>query len=825
VEVFHLNEDRRRTRMKVSHLARTLILLLFPCWALAGSNPKTAVAVRTPVPPRIDGILNEPEWKLSKPETEFMQQDPNEGDPASMRTEIRILYDDEALYFGCTMHDPEPPEIVARLARRDDEVVSDAISIRLDTFHDHQTAFEFTINAAGIKTDILQYNDGQDEDASWDVVWDVQTKINDNGWVAEVKIPFRALRFPQNDSYEWGLQIVRLIARNNEVQHWVLVRKSESGSVSKFGHLLGVEHIPATTNLQIIPYTLGSGRFVPISLSSPDGREFTSNVGSDVKYRPGSGLTIDATINPDFGQVEADPAVLNLTTFETFYPEKRPFFIEGSQITQFTTFGGEFGPGLFYSRRIGRALSVDAPPGGYVLDEPRFATILGAAKISGKTTSGLSLGVLEAVTDRETATLVDSLGKRRKETVEPLTNFSLVRLRQDLMENSNAGMVLTSVNKHGKVPAMTAGVDWNLRFLESVYRIDGFLARSRTTDGSDARIVGSAGKLNFSKDGGPHWRGNVSFDFTSKGYNVNDMGYFRRPNDYGWMGQLLYRDDEVTAIKRIWEFSSTYHLRRNFDGAEIIHSVNLEGHVTFPSYWEADMHVELDRGKYDDRETRGNGLYRKPGTQNINVSVESDSRQLIVGELGFTLGSDQRKGRFLEFWSELQVKPASNLTLDFEAGRSIRRSEFAWATNFYGAPKLDGSGVQTVSIFADRSTDEWDFTARGSFVFTRDLTLQYYLQIFFAKGKHENYYKMLSPAAFEPYDRHLQPDFNELSFNSNVVLRWEYLPGSTLYLVWSQARQGERGDYRTSFADSFSNTFSLPTTNVLLLKVSYWLSM
>jgi hypothetical protein len=809
--------------MRVSNIVRSsFVLLLVPCLALAGGNPKTALAVRTPVPPRIDGILDEPEWKLAKPETEFTQRDPNEGDPASMPTEIRILYDDEALYFGCTMHDPDPSKIVARLARRDDEVVSDAISIRLDTFHDHQTCFEFTINAAGVKTDILQYNDGRDEDASWDVVWDVQTRINENGWIAEVKIPFRALRFSQKDSYEWGFEVVRRIARNNERQYWVLIRKSESGFISKFGHLVGIEHIPAPTNLQIIPYTLGSGRFVPKSARYPNGHELKSNVGSDLKYRPGSGLTIDATINPDFGQVEADPAVLNLTTYETFYPEKRPFFIEGSQIIQFTTFGGEFGPGLFYSRRIGRALSVDPPPGGYVLDEPRFASILGAAKISGKMTSGLSIGVLEAVTDRETATLVDSLGNRTKETVDPLTNFSLLRLRQDLLENSNAGMVLTSVNKDGKAPAMTAGVDWNLRFLESVYRIDGFLAGSRTTNGSDARIEGSAGKFNFSKDGGPHWRGYVSFDFTSKGYNVNDMGYFRRPNDYGWLAEILYRDDEVTDLKRIWEFSSTYHLRRNFDGAEIHHSVNLEGHVTFPSYWEAGTRVEIDQGKYDDRETRGNGLYRKPGTQSFNLSVESDSRQLIVGELDGTVGSDQRKGRFLDLRAELQFKPASNLTLEFEADRKIRRNEFAWAANtedpFEAVPR-------TYTIFADRTTEEWDFTTRGSFVFTRDLTLQVYLQLFFAKGKYENYHKMLSPDTFVPYQTYSRPDFNELSLNSNVVLRWEYLPGSTLYLVWSQARRGERGDYRTSFADDFSNTFSLPTTNVLLLKVSYWLSM
>lgn len=792
---------------------------------LAGNNPKTAVAVRTPVAPKIDGILSEPEWKLAKPETEFTQQDPVEGAPGSMPTEIRILYDDEALYFGCTMYDPDPSKIVARLARRDDEVVSDIISIRLDTYHDHQTNFEFTVNAAGVKVDILQSNDGREEDVSWDAVWDVKTKINDNGWVAEIKIPFRALRFPQKDSHEWGLQFFRRIARINEKQHWVLIRKSESGLTSKFGHLAGIEHIPAPANIELIPYAVGDGRFAPKSQSYPSGRDITANAGFDFKYRRGSGLTIDATINPDFGQVEADPAVLNLTTYETFYPEKRPFFIEGSQIVQFTTFGGEFGPGLFYSRRIGHALRVDPPDGGYVLNQPRFATILGAAKISGKTSSGLSIGVSEAVTNKETATLVDSLGNRSDQVVEPVTNYSLIRLRQDLLENSNVGMIITSVNRDGRLPAMTAGIDWSLKFLESVYRVDGFIACSRTTDAGDERIDGTAGKFNFSKDGGPHWRGFVSFDWTSRRYNINDIGYFRRPNDYGWLAQLLYRDDEVTEYKRIWSVSSEYHLRRNFDGAEIIHSGNFEGRITLPSYWEIELRTEIDRGKYDDRETRGNGLYRKPGAQKVNLKVETDNRRDIVGELEASLGSDQRVGKYLQLKGELEVKPATNLTLRFELERGIRDREFAWATNITEYPIDAPLPPRSISIFADRTADEWNFTTRGAYVFTTDLTLQVYFQLFFAKGKYEDYHRMLAPDRFVPYIGYTRSDFNELSFNSNVVLRWEYLPGSTAYLVWSQARRGERGTYQTSFGDSFKNTFALPADNVLLLKVSYWLSM
>ena len=792
-------------------------LLAFAGSVLAGNNPRKAIAVRTPVAPKIDGVLDEPEWKLAKPEKDFLQQDPNEGAPGTMPTEFRILYDDEAIYFGCTMGDPDPSKIIARLVRRDDEVLSDNISIRIDTYHDHQTNFEFAINAAGVKIDILQYNDGQLEDASWDAVWEVKTRITDRGWVAEVKIPFRVLRFPQRESYEWGLQLYRRIARLNELQMWALRSKSEGGHASKFGHLVGIERIPTPSNVDLIPYALADGRFVPQSQSYPSGREIKPNAGLDLKYRPGNGLTVDATINPDFGQVEADPAVLNLTTFETFYPEKRPFFIEGSQIIQFTTFGGEFGPGLFYSRRIGRALQVDAPEGGYVLNQPRFATILGAAKISGKTNGGLSIGVLEAVTRKETATLVSSSGRRTEEVIEPLTNYSLIRLRQDVLENSNVGMIVTSVNRDGGLPAMTTGVDWSLKFLESMYRVDGFLAGSRTSNSSNSRVDGTAGKFNFSKDGGPHWRGFVSFDFTSKKYNINDIGYFRRPNDYGWIGRILYRDDEVTASRRFWSLSSMYHLRRNFDGAELNHSINLEGELTLPSYWIFVAHAEIDRGKYDDRETRGWGLFRKPGTQNLFVMVESDQRQDVFGEVEISIGSDQRAGKYLQLKGELELKPATNISLRFDLQRGIRDREFAWVANLTGPP--DGS------IFAERTADEWSLTTRGSYVFSTELTLQVYFQLFFAKGKYENFQQMQGPDKFQPYAQYSRPDFNDLSFNSNVILRWEYLPGSTAYLVWSQSRSGERGTYRSSFGESFNNTFALPVDNVLLLKVSYWLSM
>jgi hypothetical protein len=823
--------------MKVSSLLRSSIfLLLVPCFAPAGSNPKTAVAVRTPVPPNIDGVLDEPEWKLAKPITDFVQFLPNEGSEPTEKTEIRILYDDRALYFGCTMLDSDPSKIVARLARRDDDVESDYIELLLDSYNDNQTDFEFQVNASGTRVDLLRYDDGREEDYSWDPVWEVKTRITDKGWIAEVRIPFKMLRYSDRSGTEWGLEIIRRISRKKEQMHWALIRASDNGWASKFGRLVGFDRLPSTAGAELLPYSAGSGRFRPVSPATPTGKDYSANAGFDLKYHPSAQFTVDATFNPDFGQVEADPAVLNLTTFATFYPEKRPFFIEGTQIFHFSTFGDNAGPGLFYSRRIGRPINVTPPTGGYVEDQPNFATILGAAKISGKTQSGLSVAVLEAMTRRERATLVDSLGNKSDQVVEPLSNFSLVRLKQDVLENSNVGMILTNVGRDGVVPSYTGGIDWNLRFLQSIYRIDGFLSLTHTTT-ADPIVqtgggyhTGPAGKITVNKEGGEHWRWSLGLDFTSKGFNDNDIGFFRRPNDHGTVNTLQYREDTPSGFYQRWNASAFVHYRSNFDNAELIKSVQLSGDLLLRSYWELQGQASVDQGKYDDRETRGNGLYRKPSTRNFMLYLTSDPRLPVVGGLQLVASNDSRGSNTWSMLASAEVKPSSNVTLQFSLTHAETYRFFAWVAN---RTTLDDPSLPpnlTSSIFAQRTVSQWDLTTRGSFVFTQNLTLQYYLQLFFAKGKYDNTQRMITNDTFTPYVYDPQtsnnpPDFSNLSMNSNVVLRWEYLPGSTIFLVWSQARQGNVGEYATPFREDVSNTFSLPADNVLMLKISYWLSI
>ena len=826
---------RVRRNIFFAVLCPALLLILSPPLIRAGNNPKAAIAVRTPVRPVIDGRLDEHAWALAMPETSFVQFVPLEGALPNERTEIRILYDDEAVYIGCRMYDADPKNIVARLARRDDQVEADYVSIRIDSYNDNQTDFEFTVNASGAKSDVLGFDDGARNDPSWDVVWDAATTIDEKGWVAEIEIPFRVLRFTPQTGYDWGLQILRHVSRTQEDLHWVLIRKSENGSTSRFGHLRGIRDIPTGSDVELLPYVLGSGKLVPVSPGYPDGRDLTSNAGFDLKYRPGVSLTVDATVNPDFGQVEADPAVLNLSTFPTFYPEKRPFFIEGTQIIHFSTFGDNAGPGLFYSRRIGRPISVTPPPGGYVERQPDFAAILLAAKVSGKTQGGLSIGALEAMTRQGRATLVDSSGIKTDPVVEPLSNFSLIRLKQDVFANSNVGMILTSVSRDGTLPATTGGIDWNLRFLQNEYRIDGFLAASHTTTAdpieqtSGGYLTGAAGRIGVNKEGGAHWRWALDYDFTGKQFNIDDMGYFRRPNDRGTVNTLQYRMDEPGETIRNWNVTGLYHYRTNFDGAWLFNTESLTGDLRLLNYWEFVLQLSLDQGRYDDRETRGNGLYRKPENRGYFVQVSSDPRLPLVGSLQVGGGADGRGSDNWYVTPQLEIRAASSVTLQFSLSHAHTDRFFAWVANRTSADDPSLPAGLTSSIFSERTVSQWDFTTRGSFVFSQNLTLQYYLQIFIAKQKFENTQRMIASDTFAPYVYNpplsANPDdATDLSLNSNLVLRWEYLPGSTAYLVWSQSRAGSAGSYSSPFGETFNSVFGVPSTNVLLLKISYWLS-
>ena len=805
---------------KLSIIVSTI--LLFSWIAVAGDSQRSITAVRVAEPPIIDGSLDDSVWQLATPATGFTQRDPAEGQPESERTEIRVLYDDDALYFGCKFYDKEPEKIVARLSRRDDQVESDYGYIFIDSYHDHQTAYQFAFNPAGVKIDILEYDDGSHSDDSWDPVWDLQTRIVSDGWVAEIKIPFNVLRYnAAGDSSEniFGINFFRYISRKQEDDRWAFSPKSQTGMVSRFGHLVGLRHLPTPRQLAILPFVLTKEQWnVPAGIGPASGQTL-GNGGADIKYGVSSNFTLDATINPDFGQVEADPAVLNLSTFETFYPEKRPFFIEGTQILHFTTFGDQAGPGMFYSRRIGRAISpgeVDTK-GGYIVSVPSAVTILGAAKLTGKTGGGLSVGVLEATTKEESAEIVDSTGRHQDETVEPFANYSVVRLKQDILDNSNVGMITTLTAKETRYPALTNGFDATINLDHNNYQAYAFLALSRTTAIDSQRTGGSAGKFQFARTAAAHWLWSIDADFTSIDYDIDDAGFFFSPDDRGTLQTLTYKEDHPGDILRNYSISSTLHNRWNFEGADLFRSISLNSGGLFLNYWGFNANFQAEYGLYDERESRGYGLYAKPHKFSTNTSFYTDSRNPVVVSVYGEYDWDTKLGRYSDGNIAATFQPVSWSSTSLSADYHVLINQEGWAEN-----------TSNASIFGDRSSRQYNFTLRNTTTFTRDLTLQVYAQLFFANVHYANLRQLADPNTFiAPADPSSisNPDLNEQSLNTNVVLRWEYSPGSTLYLVWSQARFGSTSDYLTSFGGDFSDAFSIQPSNVLLLKMSYWLSM
>jgi hypothetical protein len=372
--------------------------------------------------------------------------------------------------------------------------------------------------------------------------------------------------------------------------------------------------------------------------------------------------------------------------------------------------------------------------------------------------------------------------------------------------------------KEKRYPAITVGGDWNLKLDSNTYQLDGFLGLSYTKNFMNDRGLGSAGKIAFSRIADEHWLWSLSSDFTSKEYNINDVGFFRRPNDFGFVGVFTYKEDKPAGFVRNYNVQAFLHERENFDNFNLIRQTQLSGTLLFTNYWTINANVSFDVGHYDDRETRGNGLYVKPSLYDANMSLTTDGRKDVNGSLSFRYGWDSKR-KFV--WGPtvgIEVKPASWMEHQLSAGYRRVQNQEAWVAN-------ETLGDSTLSIFGNRSTHEVNFTFRSTITFTPDLTLQFYGQVFLAKGHYENFRRLIGTADFVQHDYPGNPDFNSQALNTNLVLRWEYVPGSTLFFVWSQARRGSSTNYFGSFADDIGDTFRTAPANVLLLKVSYWWSL
>ncbi len=808
---------------------------------------------------RLDGEFTEGAWERATPVRGFLQRDPKEGAAPTFETEVRVLYDRNCLYVGVWAFDTDPGKIVGIRTRRDDDSPSDWIRVMIDSYHDHRTAYEFAVNPAGVKQDRYWFSD-TNSDSSWDAVWDVSVKRDGKGWRAEFRIPFSQLRFEPDKRDTFGFAVLRQIGRLNETSSWPLIAKSKSGYVSQMGELGGLKLSGSTKRLELTPYSVGQVQWQPTAgggplLKSPDP---SATLGLDAKFAVTPGLTLTTTLDPDFGQVEADPAVVNLTAFETFYQERRPFFVESSGAFQFDLDCNDGQcTGLFYSRRIGRAPhgSPDEPSGGYLVT-PTQTTIVGAAKLTGRA-GGFAIGALDAVTGREEAQLWDGL-RQWTQTVEPPTNYAVVQAKREFRNQSSIGFAFTNTTRRldqdvSFLPsnATTGGVNWDWRLKDPRYSITGYWAGSSVGGSAEAiddlqtdavhyyqrpdagylkydparrSLNGQAGSLAFQKIGGSRVRFSFNGEYKTPGFDVNDVGYLQRADEITESAWVQVRWDTPTKTYRSFRMNFNQWAGWNWGGDSRYKGANVNSNITLTSNWTAGAGFNVQGAGVDDRASRGGPALRSKSGKSVWFSVQSDSRKAVGGMWQAGVYRDQSGDVSWAFDPTLTYRPTAFLA--FSGGMHVERDneDSQWVENV-----IDGAA--THYLFGRIRQTTVGLTARLNYTITPELSLQLYAQPFLSTGAYSRFKEVVRPRAapfadqFAPYDYLGAPDFDYRSFRMTNVLRWEYKPGSALYVVWQQVRQDTASTGAFRFRQDMGDLFALPATNVFLVKFSYWLNL
>lgn len=794
---------------------------------LAAQNAdKQVVAERVQGSISIDGVLNEEDWRRARPVNDFIQYDPNEGAEPTERSIVMVLYDDNALYIGAILYDSNPRGIVGQLSRRDRYTHADRFEVLIDSNNDRQTAYRFEVNVSNVQGDGIYSHDGAQFDRSWEGVWESATARIGRGWSVEMRIPFTALRFDNRDSeYEWGINFRRFIARKNEEIHWIVVPRRETGLVSRFGKLGGISNINPPLHVEMLPYVVSQGRRQSDELPQVSERDISGNAGIDMKLGLATNTMLDIAINPDFGQVEIDQNVINLTAFETFYPEKRPFFLEGADLFRFgSTFDGRQ-TRLFYSRRIGRQpMQPGLELGQRFIEMPQATTILGAAKLTSRTTDGLSVGAISALTDTEEAIVQTQEGDRLRIPVQPRGLHNVFRMRQEILANSAVGIIATGLIRDDMETAISGGMDWNLRFRNNEYVVDGFVAGTRTAVNGHLR-EGSAARLYVAKPSGRHWLASANLDYFSRDFNPNDMGFIQRADYQGVWADIYYKDDYAGGIFRRYFTRLAAESRWNIDGMPIKQDSQFRFHSEFANFWSSSISYQYNFSTYDDFETRGMDLYRRPEYHIVNGWISSDQRNSIVAYPTYDIRWSHYGWNEVYLKLDFDVRPTPAFEISPAVGWWRSRGYEAWFDNIFD------DDLGWISLFGDRDVDQFDLSLRGIITLHPRLSVQFFTQVLISKVWYENPRYLAAPDDLQPFEFdethqfYRNPDFNYQGFNANIILRWEFMPGSTLYAVWTQERDGFHSRVDQPFRDSFRDTFRTPMDNVFLIKLNYWFSV
>ena len=840
----------------------------------------------------LDGKLDEPAWRKAPVISGFTQSYPKPGAAPTYPTEAWVLYDDAAIYVGVRMTDARPDSIASQLARRDASgIYSDWMHVIIDSYHDRRTAFRFSVNPRGVKKDVYTFNDFN-EDLNWDAIWEVATRVDSAGWVAEYRIPLSQLRFGSSIPGEdriWGLHLMRDIARTNERDSWSPWTPQSSGFISAEGDLGGLTNVPSPRRFELVPYASTKLTRAPGDRADPffHATDTKPSVGADLKYGLTSGLTLTATVNPDFGQVEVDPSVVNLSAFETFFPEKRPFFLEGSDVLSFgqVYLNNDYGSqNYFYSRRIGRQPQrYGGGAGVSFVDQPEQTTIAAAAKVTGKT-GPWTVGVLDAVTPEEHARIVTTAGDRSTTAVEPLTNYFAGRLKRDFRSGGTVvGAMLTSTVRDLSDPvfkgilrsnAKFGGVDFEHDMQKRKYILSGFLAGSDVTgnpaaiastqlnsshyyqrpdaqyldfDPNRTSLTGHIGELALARTGS--WYGSLAYKEMSPGLELNDMGFQGRADFRAASTDLGYRNS--TAGKHFTSFGVYGYSNHtwNFGGNSIFQSVAMGAFGTLTNFYNGGFGIGYTPRYLNDRFTRGGPLALQPSNWNLNANVGTDSRKVITlnGYANYSVAESGGTG--VDFGVNADYRPASFLHII--AGPSL---DLLHSTGQYVTTVTDPAVTSTFGqryVFASIHQTTLALDTRVEWTFTPALSFQLYAQPFVSAGRYDGFKEFLTPRKYDfaVYGRDrgtiaqsggvytVDPDgsgpasafqfsdprFNVRNLRGNAVLRWEYRPGSALFVVWQQQRSDFEpiGDFSTG--RDVGAIFRTVPTNVFLVKATYWI--
>mgnify|MGYP003634450122 CR=1 FL=1 len=823
----------------------------------------------------LDGNISEQAWLEIPFSTKFVQTQPNDGSLSTEKTQVRIAYDSQYLYVAIEAFDSAPDSVASSLFRRDGSGYSDWVYVSIDSYNDNRTAFTFAVNPEGVQKDILYYND-EEEDLQWDAVWDVATTKHFKGWSAEFRIPFSQLRFNASNSQQnWGVNFKRYIARKEETSNWAHVPREEFGKVSWFGEIQGIENLGRPLRLEVLPYISISDTREPEPEILVNGNknvfynadEVEFKIGGDIKYGITSDFTLTATINPDFGQVEADPSTINLTQFETFFTERRPFFLEGSEIF---SFGGSNSSNTysthqtFYSRRIGRSPFGTADLAGVSSefeDRPTQTTIAGATKISGKTNNGLSLGILDTYTLQENAVYVDGIdnGMRRNYEIEPSTNYLVARVKQDLRDgDAQIGGFASAVNRmfsdnylenYLHDSAYQLGMDGQYNWANRSWGASGSVAISSVNgtenailntqqsyvryydrvdsdylkvDSSTTNLTGYSAEFSIGKYAGSGLRYSITYSETSPSYEINDIGYqgradYRAPHYYV---DYLKLDSEYFRYYLLWVYGG---YAWNFDGDMVMNFHGGGGFFQFNNLWTMTLTGGLTGTFYNDRITWGGPIMRRPKDWNSSIDISTNATK----DFYISFGGSYRKDASGEFTKRITTafnyRPTPNIQLQLSPTYSIENNTDQFI-GFFDVNNLNKNEY----VFSSTSIEQFNFTMRLDWTFSPRLSLQTYVRPLISSIDFSDFksFSERKTYNFKPTTQQFPDtyDFERHSIQGNAVLRWEYRPGSTFYIVWQQQREQSLAS-QSNFSPYF-NTIDIlkeSPTNIFLIKFSYWI--